>query len=60
MQLHNQHTHSDAVEPYDVLCCLAVACLGDWQLLWTSEASVHGIVRGLVPVADITQCIDLK
>ena len=60
VQLHIQPTHSDAFEPYEVVCRLAVACVGDWQLLWTSEASVHGIVRGLVPVTDITQCIDLK
>lgn len=33
---------------------------GCWQLLWTSEASVHGIVRGLVPVTHIQQDIDLR
>jgi hypothetical protein len=36
---------------------------GSWQLLWTSEASVHGLVRGQLlgaPVTDIFQDIDLQ
>lgn len=50
-------------------CCkgvLAVAVgvvAGDWQLLWTSEASVHSIVRGQLlgaPVTDIQQQVDLQ
>jgi len=36
---------------------------GDWALLWTSEASVHNIVKGQVlgaPVTAIQQSIDLQ
>ncbi|KAF8070911.1 hypothetical protein HT031_000992 [Scenedesmus sp. PABB004] len=32
---------------------------GEWRLLWTTEESVHSIVRGPLPVADIRQAIDL-
>eukprot|EP00775_Hariotina_reticulata_P006209 gene6209-6445_t len=35
---------------------------GDWRLLWTTEKSVHQIVKGqlLAPVSDIQQHIDLR
>ena len=52
-----QHVMERRHQHMTMRMCLAA---GSWRLLWTSEASVHGIVKGPIPVTDIQQHIELQ